>query len=285
MKLDYHMHFEKGDYDVEWVRGFFEAAEKRGLSEIGISEHTHTFPEFESLYYDDLILDDSFVGEFQKKWLKSNKYKHTLEDYFSFMAKLRGLGYNVKTGIEVCNFQNQAKVKEILDKYDFDYVIGSIHFLKGWAYDSSEIMAEWENHSLEEIYEWYVQEVEHLCASGLYDLLGHPFNIRLFKHIPDFDVTPYLIRAAEALKKAGMGIDVNTGTYYRYPIAEISPYPDFMKIAAQYGLPAITSSDAHQPEDCGSYNDEAREYLRSFGYKEIIQFSHRKRTMISLEEG
>ena len=187
MKLDYHMHFEKGDYDVEWVRGFFEAAEKRGLSEIGISEHTHTFPEFESLYYDDLILDDSFVGEFQKKWLKSNKFKHTLEDYFSFMAKLRGLGYNVKTGIEVCNFQNQAKVKEILDKYDFDYVIGSVHFLKGWAYDSSEIMAEWENHSLEEIYEWYVQEVEHLCASGLYDLLGHPFNIRLFKHIPDFD--------------------------------------------------------------------------------------------------
>ena len=285
MKLDYHMHFEKGDYDVEWVRGFFEAAEKRGLSEIGISEHTHTFPEFESLYYDDLILDDSFVGEFQKKWLKSNKFKHTLEDYFSFMAKLRGLGYNVKTGIEVCNFQNQAKVKEILDKYDFDYIIGSIHFLKGWAYDSSEIMAEWENHSLEEIYEWYVQEVEHLCASGLYDLLGHPFNIRLFKHIPDFDVTPYLIRAAEAFKKAGMGIDVNTGTYYRYPIAEISPYPDFMKIAAQYGLPAITSSDAHQPGDCGSYNDEAREYLRSFGYKEIIQFSHRKRTMISLEEG
>ena len=34
--------------------------------------------------------------------------------------KLRELGYPVKTGIEVCNFQNQAKVKEILDKYDFD---------------------------------------------------------------------------------------------------------------------------------------------------------------------
>ena len=70
MKLDYHMHFEYGDYDVDWVNGFFEAAKKRGLDEIGISEHTHTFPEFESLYYEDLILDDSFVGEFQKKWLK-----------------------------------------------------------------------------------------------------------------------------------------------------------------------------------------------------------------------
>lgn len=282
MKLDYHMHFEYGDYDVDWVKGFFEAAKKRGLDEIGISEHTHTFPEFESLYYEDLILDDSFVGEFQKKWLKKNKFKHILDDYFNFMAKLRELGYPVKTGIEVCNFQNQAKVKEILDKYDFDYVIGSIHFLKGWAYDSSEIKAEWDKHSLEEIYEWYAEEVEHLCASGLYDVLGHPFNIRLFKYIPDFDVTPYLVRVAEALKKANMGIDVNTGTFYRYPIAEISPYPDFMKIAAEYKLPAITTSDAHKPEDCGSYNDEAREYIKSFGYKEIIRFDKRKRTMIEI---
>ena len=282
MKLDYHMHFEYGDYDVDWVKGFFEAAKKRGLDEIGISEHTHTFPEFESLYYEDLILDDSFVGEFQKKWLKKNKFKHTLDDYFNFMAKLRELGYPVKTGIEVCNFQNQAKVKEILDKYDFDYVIGSIHFLKGWAYDSSEIKAEWDKHSLEEIYEWYAEEVEHLCASGLYDVLGHPFNIRLFKYIPDFDVTPYLVRVAEALKKANMGIDVNTGTFYRYPIAEISPYPDFMKIAAEYKLPAITTSDAHKPEDCGSYNDEAREYIKSFGYKKIIRFDKRKRTMIEI---
>ena len=48
--------------------------------------------------------------------------------------------------------------------------------------------------------------------------------------MPDFDVTPYLERVAKALSKAEMGIDVNTGTYYRYPIEEISPYPDFMKI-------------------------------------------------------
>ena len=46
MKYDYHMHFEYGDYDVEWVKGFFEAAARRGLDEIGITEHTHTFPEF-----------------------------------------------------------------------------------------------------------------------------------------------------------------------------------------------------------------------------------------------
>ena len=282
MKFDYHMHFEKGDYKVEWAKGFFEAAKKRGLNEIGITEHAHTFPEFEDLYYEDLILDDSFVGSFQKKWLKTNKFKHTIDDYFNFMAKLREYGYEAKIGIEVCNFQNQAKVREILDKYPFDYVIGSIHFIRGWAYDSEEIKAEWQQHSLEDIYEWYTQEIEHLCAGGLYDVLGHPFNIRLYKYFPDFDVTPYLLRAVQALKKADMGIDVNTGTYYRYPVQEISPYGDFLKLAKEYELPIIISSDAHKPEDCGAYIDDAIKYVKEYGYIEGITFNKRKRTMVPL---
>ena len=275
MKLDYHMHFEYGSYDESWVEGFFTAARERGLDEIGISEHSHTFPEFEPLYYEDLVLDDSFIGEFQKKWLKKNKFKYTLEDYFTFMGRLRE-HHAVKTGIEVCNFQDQEKVRDILKDYDFDYVIGSIHFLRGWAYDSSEIKAEWERHSLEDIYDWYAEEAEKLCEAGLYDVLGHPFNIRLFKYLPDFDVTPYLERVAKAMAKAHMAVDVNTGTYYRYPIREISPYPDFMRMAAKYDLPIITSSDAHKPEDCGRHIDDAIAYAKEFGYKESLQFEHRR---------
>lgn len=281
MKIDYHMHFEKGSYDKEWVEGFFTAARKRGLAEIGISEHSHTFPEFKELYYEDLVLDDSPMGIFQQKWLKSNKFKYTLDDYFRFMAELRK-EHTVRTGIEVCNFQDQAKVKDILKDYDFDYVIGSVHFLHGWAYDCSEIIAEWEKHSLEDIYAWYTEEVEKLADSGLYDVLGHPFNIRLFKYLPDFDVTPYLERVAKAMKKANMIVDVNTGTFYRYPIAEITPFPDFMEIAAKYDLPIITTSDAHKPEDCGAYNQQAVDYARKFGYTTTLQLTGRNRRVIDL---
>ncbi len=281
MKFDYHMHFEHGSYDKNWVEGFFRAARKRGLDEIGISEHSHTFPEFKDLYYEDLVLDDSFIGKFQQQWLKKNKFKYTIDEYVSFMNELKK-DHNVKMGIEVCNFQDQAKVRDILKEYPFDYVIGSVHFLRGWAYDSSEIKAEWDRHPLEDIYEWYTEEVEKLAEAGLYDVLGHPFNIRLFRYLPDFDVTPYLERVARALKLAGMVVDVNTGTYYRYPIAEISPYPDFMKIAAKYDLPIITSSDAHEPEDCGSYNAEAVAYAKSFGYTKITRFNHRDRAYVPL---
>lgn len=272
MRFDYHMHLEYGSYDEDYAEGFFRAAAERGVDEIGFSEHAHTFPEFEQLYYDDLILDDSFVGAFQRKWLKTNKFKYTLDEYFSFIEKLRKK-HKVLAGIEVCNFQDQEAAAKILRAYPFDYIIGSVHFLRGWAYDTAAIKAEWDNHLLTDIYEWYAQEAEKLAAAGLYDALGHPFNIRLYRYFPDFDVTPYLARVARAMKAADMIVDLNTGTYYRYPIEEFSPYPDFMRMANACGLPIITTSDAHKPEDCARYNEEAVQYARSFGYREQIRFT------------
>ncbi len=281
MKFDYHMHFEYGDYNVDWVQGFFDSAAKRGLSEIGISEHTHTFPEFEKFYYDDLVLDDSEVGKFQKVWLKTNKFKHTLQDYFDFLTELQK-NHAVKIGIEVCNFKNQTATKKILDAWDFDYRIGSVHFLWGWGFDASKLLAEWNNHSLRDIYAEYAAEIERLCACGNFEIIGHPFNVRLFNFLPDFDATEFYERAASAMKKFNLAVDVNTGTKYRYPVKEISPCADFMKIAASYNLPITINSDAHQPEDCGRFCDEAIEYVRQFGYKKILQFNKRDRKFVEL---
>ena len=279
MKIDYHMHFEYGSYDLEWVQGFFESAKKNGVSEIGISEHSHGFIEFKDLYYEELILDDSVVGSYQAKWLEKNKFKYSLKDYFKFMQMLKEKGYPVKIGIEICNFKNQEKVKAIIKDYEFDYIIGSVHFLNGWGYDFADIKQVWNDFSLHDIYKWYAVEITNLAQSGLYDVLGHPFNIRLFKNIPEFDVKPILEQVATVLKEANMVIDINTGTLYRYPIEEISPYPDFLQVAKKYDLPIITSSDAHKPEDCGRYIDEAIDYAKTFGYDSSIIFTNRQRSI------
>ena len=279
MKIDYHMHFEYGSYDLEWVQGFFESAKKNGVSEIGISEHSHGFIEFKDLYYEELILDDSVVGSYQAKWLEKNKFKYSLKDYFKFMQMLKEKGYPVKIGIEICNFKNQEKVKAIIKDYEFDYIIGSVHFLNGWGYDFADIKQVWNDFSLKDIYKWYAEEITNLAQSGLYDVLGHPFNIRLFKNIPEFDVKPILEQVATVLKEANMVIDINTGTLYRYPIEEISPYPDFLQVAKKYDLPIITSSDAHKPEDCGRYIDEAINYAKTFGYDSSIIFTNRQRSI------
>ena len=278
MKIDYHMHFEYGDY-TDWAEGFFTAAQARGIAEIGISEHSHTFPEFKELYYQDLILDNSPVGEFQQKWLRSNKFKHTLADYFDFMADLKERGFTAKVGIEVCNFQDQAAVKRILDAYPFDYIIGSIHFLDGWGFDASQTVAEWDRHDLEDMYKAYTEAACTIASTGSYDILGHPFNLTIYKHRPDFDPTPYYEAVLTALAAANMAIDINSGTKYRYPVGEITPNREFIALAYKMGVPVITSSDAHKPEDCGYLVDEATELAASVGYGEIATYTKRERIM------
>ena len=284
MRIDYHMHFENGSYDLEWVKGFFRHASQRNIDEIGIAEHSHGFVEFRDLYYEELILDNSPVGAYQQQWLTKNKFKYSLKDYFDFMNQLKKQGYPVKTGIEICNFKNQQGVADILKEYNFDYIIGSVHFIKSWGFDFSDLKFVWDEHSLQDIYEWYTAEIEALCRAGLYDILGHLFNVRLFKHIPTFDVQPFLNRVATALSKAGMTIDINTGTLYRYPIHEISPYPAFMKTAANHKIPIIFSSDAHRPEDCGRYIDMAEEYAKGYGYKEVLVYTGRKAVAHRIDE-
>ena len=95
MKLDYHMHFEYGSYDEAWVQGFFDAAQKRGLDEIGISEHTHTFREFEPLYYEDLVLDDSFIGSFQSCSGENLCVKHTTEKGINDCLLTKFINYDI----------------------------------------------------------------------------------------------------------------------------------------------------------------------------------------------
>ena len=280
MLTDYHMHFEYGDYDEEWVSLFFEQAEKKGLHEIGISEHTHAFKEFKDLYYEELILDNSETGEFQRKWLDNpkSKFVHTLEEYTDFINMLKSKGYPVKLGLEVCNFRNQDKVKEILQKYEWDYLIVSVHFIKGWGFDFSSLKYRFNERNLTDIWKDYAEEIENVANTGFYNILGHPFNLRLFNNIPDKEsVSDLLEKTAVCMKNNDMTVDVNTGTVYRYPIKEISPYGDFMEYVKKYNIPVMLSSDAHHPEHVGMKIEEAVEYIKKYGINEIATFNKRKR--------
>ena len=285
MLIDYHMHFEYGSYDEEWVKGFFESAKEKGVDEIGITEHTHGFKEFKELYYKELILDNSEIGIFQKKWLDNQKSKfvHTLDEYRDFIEMLKQKGYPVKFGIEVCNFKDQKAVMEILSKYEFDYIIVSIHFINGWGFDFLPLNSEFDKRGIYNVWEDYVNEIKNVAETGFYDILGHPFNLRLFNNIPKENVDLLLEKSAVLLKENNMAVDINTGTYYRYSIKEITPYKDFMKFVKKYDIPIIFSSDAHQPDHSGFMIKEAAEYAKNMGLKKFIRFDKRRRIEENIE--
>lgn len=278
MLRDYHMHWEFGSYDEEYVKKFFEQAEKMGLEEIGITEHTHGFKEFESLYYDELILDDSKIGKFQREWLKQKtKFCHTLDEYQSFVQELKDKGYPIKIGLEVCNFRNQEKVREILNNYKWDYLIVSIHYINGWGFDFSALKHHFNDKPLKDIWKDYANEIKLVAKTKYYDVLGHPFNLRMFKNIPKKEeVAEILENTAKILKDNNMIVDINTGTEHRYPIKEITPYPDFMKLVKKYNIPVILSSDAHYAEHVGYKIKEAKEYAEKFGINEFVKIDKKQ---------
>lgn len=47
MYIDGHMHLENGPLTKEYVLQFVEEAQKKGIDEIQILDHTHRFIEFE----------------------------------------------------------------------------------------------------------------------------------------------------------------------------------------------------------------------------------------------
>jgi|GEM_PF-3504097 len=57
-----------------------------------------------------------------------------------------------------------------------------------------------------------------------------------------------------------------------------------MKVAAAYKLPIIITSDAHQPEDCGKFCDDAITYVEQFGYDKTVRFTKRRREFISWKD-
>ena len=48
--IDGHIHIERGEYTVEWIREFVNQAQKMGIDEIRLLEHNYMFPEFAPMY-------------------------------------------------------------------------------------------------------------------------------------------------------------------------------------------------------------------------------------------
>jgi len=137
MPADYHMHLERDEvtgpcrYTPERIAEYVEAARRRGVGEIGVSEHCHRFAEFAHVM-EDLWRPEPVAGAF---WLPG-QFNHRLEQYVEAVLAARRRGLPVKLGIEVDYLPGrEEELRRLLAPYPWDYVIGSVHFLDGWAID------------------------------------------------------------------------------------------------------------------------------------------------------
>lgn len=246
------MHLEYGELNKEYVLEFVKAAIEKGLDEIQILDHTHRFKEFEPIY---LELKEEPL---QKEWLenKKMKFKDSLDDYDKLIkeVKLLDLPIKVKFGLEVCYVpKHEAYIRSILEKHEYDFIVGSIHSIDGKLYDmsfSKDIL--WDKYDVNEIYQKYYELVFSLIKSDLFSQVGHPDTIKMFNYYPDYNLTPTYHQLADLLVEHHVKAENNTGCYYRYHHQDMGLSDELLMIFKEHGVKMITASDAHHPEHVGT---------------------------------
>jgi len=265
---DYHMHTPRCHHATGKVCEYAQAAVDAGLKEIGMSDHSPMPPEFAD---DWRMREDELPA-----------YLHEVEQVRArFDGKLC-----VRIGLEV-DFRcgSEAYISKLLSVYDWDYVIGSVHYIRDWNFDNPEKMNRWDKHGIEQVYCDYFDLVAQSAGTGMFDIIGHPDLIKKFGHRPPADsrrVHKAEEHMLQAVKKADTALEISSAGL-RKPVKEIYPQPRIIARAAELGIPFAFGSDAHAPASVGHGMDACLDLLTRYGVRHIARFAGRQRHMMPIQ--
>src|SRR5215204_6755086 len=127
MLTDYHVHLRPDDpgtkpdeyFTAENVDRYLSAAAEAGIEELGVSEHIHRFRQALGVW------DHPF-------WLQSAR--DDLDAYTEFVRTTP-----LRLGIEMDYVAGREdRIANLLSSQDFDYVVGSVHFVGDHEVDHDE---------------------------------------------------------------------------------------------------------------------------------------------------
>jgi histidinol-phosphatase (PHP family) len=235
------------------------AAIAKGLDEIGFSEHVCLKPVDWAIRMEDLPVMTSQILDLRSKYKGQIKIRYGIEcDYFP---------------------GHEEELKEIIESLPVDYVIGSVHFIGNWNFDTDMSMyGKWSN---DKLYAKYFHLVQQAASSGLFDILGHLDLIKKFRIYPETNQDILFENTIKVIKEHNLVVELNTGMLDR-PCAEFAPGPRLLELCYKHHIPVTLSSDAHRKVQIARHYELALEILNQTGYKEITGFNNRIRKIIRL---
>jgi histidinol-phosphatase (PHP family) len=275
---DYHVHLRPDDveataaahFTLANVERYREVAQGRGITELGVSEHIYRFEQALDVWQHPF-------------W---RVYAHDdLDEYCRFVREQTDL----RLGVEA-DFVPGAedRMANLLQAHDFDYVVGSVHFIRDHAVDMEDYSI-WTStsRSPEEIWRRYFQTLGEAARSGLFDILAHPDLVKVWgkdRPLPAGDLRRYYELAIEGIAESGIAIEVSTAGL-RKRAREIYPAPAFLEMCLEAGAPVALSSDAHRPQEIGADYEHALGLLEQMGVGELCVFERRERRLEPLGAG
>ncbi len=273
MLTDYHLHLrpdEEGTpperyFTAENVERYLAAAEAAGIEELGVSEHVYRFSQALDLWRHPFWEEEA---------------RDDLGAYCDFVR-----GTPLRLGIE-CDYVPAAedRTANLLGAHDFDYAVGSVHFVGEQAVDHPGWDV-WERKGdPDEVWRRYFEALAECARCGLFDILAHPDLVKVWgsaRPTPERDPRHYYEPAVEAIAESGIAVEVSTAGL-RKPVGELYPSRAFAEMCAEAGACFALSSDAHLPEQVGFRYSDAVDFLGSLGVAEICVFEGRERRLAPL---
>ena len=271
MLTDYHVHLRLDDsrerfdetFTAANVDRYRETASERGITELGVAEHIYRFS----------AALDIWEHPFWRRYAFDD-----LDAYCGFVREETDL----KLGIEMDFVPGREdRIANQLDGRDWDYVVGSIHFLRDHSLDTEDFSIWGAGESPEKVWRRYFDTLAESARSGLYDIIGHPDLVKVWGRaapIPDGDLRRYYEPAVEAFAETGVAVELSSAGW-RKPVGEQYPSAAFLEMLVDAGCPIALSSDAHTSEQLGFEYERAVELLQDHGVREIAVFERRQRRL------
>lgn len=272
MLTDYHVHLRPDGNDstasdyftAANAERYREVATERGVAELGVAEHVHRFTAaldvWQHPFWRQSAVDD-------------------LDRYVEFVREETDL----KLGIEADYLKGREdRMANLLDAHEWDYVVGSVHFLGDFAVDFDDETDIWRREtSPERVWTRYFEALAESARTGLYDIISHPDLVKIWgkgRPLPEKDLRFFYEPAVEAMLEGNVAMELSTAGL-RKPVGEMYPAPAYLEMAVEAGIPIALSSDAHITDHLAYGYDKAVELLESVGVKEIAVFERRERRM------
>jgi histidinol-phosphatase (PHP family) len=268
---DYHVHLRPDEDDTEAARYFTpanaeryrETATERGVEELGVAEHVYRFVQ----------ALDVWTHPFWRHWAHDD-----LDAYCEFVLEQTDL----RLGIEADFLPGREdRTANLLDAREWDYVVGSIHFLGDQALDVRGEFDIWRSGRPERVWAHYFETLGEAARTGMFDILAHPDLVKVWGQgapLPDGDLRRFYELAMEGIAESDVAIEVSTAGL-RKPAGEIYPDRAFLELCVEAGRPVSLSSDAHLPEHLAHEYERAVEWLGELGVTEVAVFERRRRRL------
>jgi histidinol-phosphatase (PHP family) len=271
---DYHLHLRSDALDATAAEHFTEenarryraAAAARGIEELGVSEHIYRFSQALEVWRHPF-------------W---REYAHDdLDAYCAFVRDHTDL----RLGIEADFIPGaEERIAGLLAARDFDYVVGSVHFVGEHALDTDEYGVWRDDPTPEQVWRNYFQLLGDAAQSGLFDVLAHPDLVKVWgaqRPRPQGDLRAYYELAMPGIAASKIAVELSTAGL-RKPVGEMYPAPEFLQMALRAGAPVSLSSDAHSPQQVGCDYDQALALLERLGVQQLCVFERRERRLVPL---